>query len=83
VALLVFGPRRLPEIARRAGRFLRRASDAAAEMKAGLESEYEDTLRPLADVRREMRTTLQDLATDPDRPPAAGPQSSPDEDEAR
>jgi sec-independent protein translocase protein TatB len=64
VALLVFGPRRLPEIARKAGSLLRQARDAVAELKSGLESEYDETLQPLQDLRRQMGSTLDD----PDEP---------------
>ncbi len=61
VALLVFGPRRLPEIARQAGRILRQVRDAAGELRSGLEAEYEDTLRPLGEIRRQMSVTVDDL----------------------
>jgi sec-independent protein translocase protein TatB len=80
VALLVFGPRRLPEIARRAGRILRQVRDAAAEMKSGLESEYEDSLAPLADVRREMSATVADFEESPTQsPPEQPPGTAADE----
>ena len=67
VALLVFGPRRLPEIARKAGKMLRDARDAAGELKAGIESEYGETLQPL----REARDDVRDVLRDADRPPQA------------
>jgi sec-independent protein translocase protein TatB len=75
VALLVFGPRRLPEIARRAGNLLRQAREAAAELKAGLEAEYDETLRPLEDLRRQIGSTLDDPppADRPDEPPRERP----------
>ncbi len=65
VALLVFGPRRLPEMARQAGRLLRQMRSAANELKEGLEAEYGDTLTTLSDVRREMATTVDPGPTDP------------------
>jgi Tat protein translocase TatB subunit len=61
IALVVFGPRRLPEIARKAGSIFRQVRDAAAEMRTGIEAEYEEDLRPLSDVRRQMSATLADL----------------------
>jgi sec-independent protein translocase protein TatB len=73
VALLVFGPRRLPEIARKAGSLLRQAREAAAELKSGLEAEYDDTLQPLQDLRREIGSTLDDP------PPAERPEGPPRE----
>ena len=78
VALLVFGPRRLPEMARQAGRILRQMRDAANELKQGLEAEYEDTLTTLADVRREMSTTF-DADTGEPPEPATGGDADPDE----
>lgn len=65
VALLVFGPRRLPEIARKAGRMLRDARDAAGELRRGLETEYRDAVEPLRETRDEIR----DAAAGADRPP--------------
>jgi Tat protein translocase TatB subunit len=58
VALIVFGPKRLPEISRKAGKVLRELKDTAGELKAGLEAEYDDSLAELGEVRREMRSTL-------------------------
>jgi len=68
VALVVFGPRRLPEIARKAGSVWRQLRDAAAEMKAGIEAEYEDALQPLDEVRRQMGATMPDLESGPTSP---------------
>lgn len=67
VALVVFGPKRLPEIARKAGRALRELRSATAELKAGIEAEYEDALGPLDEARREVRTALDEI--DPRRTP--------------
>jgi len=58
VALIVFGPKRLPEISRKAGKVLRELKETAGELKAGLEAEYDDSAGALGDVRREMRSTL-------------------------
>jgi len=58
VALIVFGPKRLPEISRKAGKVLRELKETAGELKAGLEAEYDDSTGSLDEVRREMRSTL-------------------------
>jgi Tat protein translocase TatB subunit len=58
VALIVFGPKRLPEISRKAGKVLRELKETASELKAGLEAEYDDSFSALGDVRREMNSTL-------------------------
>ena len=76
VALIVFGPKRLPEIARRAGSVLRELRGAAQELKAGIEAEYEETLGPLDEARREVRSALDEV--DPRREAHPAPTSSPD-----
>jgi Tat protein translocase TatB subunit len=60
VALVVFGPRRLPEIARKAGGLVRELRSAADELRTGIEAEYEETLGPLDEARRAVRTALDD-----------------------
>ncbi|HSG78478.1 MAG TPA: twin-arginine translocase TatA/TatE family subunit [Acidimicrobiia bacterium] len=62
VALLVFGPRRLPEIARKAGRLARDLRKAAADLRSDIEREYGDSLKPLEDARRELRTARDDIS---------------------
>jgi sec-independent protein translocase protein TatB len=64
VALLVFGPKRLPEIARKAGKLLSEIRGAASDLKSGLEAEYEDTLEPLKDVRDTMRDAISGVERD-------------------
>ncbi|OFW66726.1 MAG: hypothetical protein A2Z12_08945 [Actinobacteria bacterium RBG_16_68_21] len=58
VALIVFGPKRLPEISRKAGKVLRELKETAGELKAGLEAELDASTGSLDEVRREMRSTL-------------------------
>jgi TatA/E family protein of Tat protein translocase len=70
IALIVFGPKRLPEIARKAGAALRELRSAAQELKSGIEAEYEETLQPLDEARRAIRSAL-DETQDPG--PRAGP----------
>jgi Tat protein translocase TatB subunit len=70
VALVVFGPKRLPEIARRAGSVIRDLRETASELRHEIEQEYEETAASLTEVRRAMGSTL-----DPDdkRPEGTGP----------
>lgn len=91
IALVVFGPKRLPEIARKAGRVLREVRSAAADLRAGIESEYGEALRPLDEAGREVRTVLGDLSAPPrtaaTRPAESGSRSedalaAPDDDPA-
>lgn len=65
VALVVFGPQRLPEIARRAGRIIRDVRKAAADFRSAIESEYGETLEPLDRARRQLSSGL-DPAPPPD-----------------
>lgn len=58
VALIVFGPQRLPEIARKIGKLGREVMSAANELKAGLERELDGSRDTLDDVRRRLGSTL-------------------------
>lgn len=55
VILIVFGPNRLPEIARKAGALAARARSAIDSLKTELNSEYGDALGPLREARDELR----------------------------
>ena len=71
VALLVFGPRRLPEIARRAGKVLRDLREATSELRTSVEAEYREIVEPLRDVRDTMQQAIT-AADEPDRSAPAG-----------
>ena len=59
VALVVFGPKRLPEITRKAGRALSELKSTAQELRDGIERELDES--DLGQVRRELGSTLADL----------------------
>ncbi|NQV06033.1 twin-arginine translocase TatA/TatE family subunit [bacterium] len=61
IGLLVFGPRRLPEIAKRAGKVIAELRSTASTLKTDLEREYGDTLDPLTEARREMEAAIGDV----------------------
>jgi sec-independent protein translocase protein TatB len=61
IVLIVFGPNRLPELARRAGAMVTKLREASREIRAELRDEYKDTLEPLEDVRRDLRAAKADL----------------------
>lgn len=75
VALLVFGPDRLPELAQQAGRFIARfreeTSRSVAELKKA--AEIEDLDRELRSMREELRGVGKELASGP---PARGAEPS-------
>ncbi len=65
VALVVFGPERLPELARRLGGWTRELRMAAREMRAGLEAEVGDLHKVKDDLSapvQEVRASLKDAA---------------------
>ena len=61
VALIVFGPRRLPEIARRAGDLMAKARTATKELTDSIDAEYEGATAPLADLQDEYTATKDQL----------------------
>ena len=64
VALLVFGPQRLPEISRKVGKIGREVLAAANELKTGLEQELDESKDVLDDVRRQLGSTLDEPSDD-------------------
>lgn len=76
VALVVFGPERLPELARRTGDWVRELRGAAREMREGLEAEIaevqkakSDLTDPIAEVKRAVRDTARLAAENDPRGP--------------
>jgi sec-independent protein translocase protein TatB len=65
VILVVFGPRRLPTLARKLGRIVRDLRGYAAELRAGIEAEI-DATDPDTDLGRARRH-------DREQPPAGEP----------
>jgi sec-independent protein translocase protein TatB len=64
VALIVFGPERLPEMARKASGYVREMREAAREMREGLEAEIAEVSKakseltdPVAEVKKAVRET--------------------------
>lgn len=55
VALLVFGPTRLPELARKVGGWMQEFRSAATELRRGLESEVRELHQPLQELKDELR----------------------------
>ena len=54
VALIVFGPRRLPELARRAGQMISYLRSAAAEIKSEVEGELGDVTAPFREAATDL-----------------------------
>lgn len=61
VALIVFGPKRLPELARKAGEMLAKTRDATKSVTSALDSEYDGITAPLQDLKNEYDSTVKGL----------------------
>lgn len=61
IILIVFGPHRLPELARRAGALVGKLRDAAGTVRQELTEGTEELVRPLADIERDLRAAKEDL----------------------
>src|SRR6185503_19165500 len=74
VALLVFGPKKLPELGKSLGKGIREFRKATNELKSTWEDQVRDIEAPLSDVKRDLNAMGQDLKTDLykhlDEPPA-------------
>ena len=61
VALIVFGPKRLPELARKAGELLAKTRAATKSVTSALDSEYDGITAPLQDLKTEYDTTVKGI----------------------
>lgn len=61
VILIVFGPRRLPELARRAGELVAKTRDATRSVTQTLEREYGDQAQPFRDLKGHVDGVRDDL----------------------
>jgi sec-independent protein translocase protein TatB len=61
VILIVFGPQRLPEMAKKAGQLVRKARSMASDLRKELEGEFGDVTQPLKEVRDELKGVSQDM----------------------
>ena len=61
IALIVFGPQRLPELARKAGSYIREIRKAATELTAGLDREVQELQQPLKDIKQDLTKPMSEL----------------------
>lgn len=61
VALIVFGPHRLPEITRKAGEWLGKAREMTRSVTDTLDAEYGDITKPIKDLKGEYDATMGDV----------------------
>ncbi|HEX9856689.1 MAG TPA: twin-arginine translocase TatA/TatE family subunit [Acidimicrobiia bacterium] len=61
IILIVFGPNRLPELARRAGQFVAMARKAIQSLRDEIDTDYQEIAGPVRDVREELREVRREL----------------------
>lgn len=61
VILIVFGPQRLPEMARKTGNLIRKVRTMATDLRHEFEGEFQDVAQPLKDVTNELKGVREDM----------------------
>ena len=61
VILVIFGPNRLPEFARKLGELMAQARRATSQFSKDISSEWGDAVEPLMDVKKDFDGVKQDL----------------------
>ena len=61
IALLVFGPKKLPELGKSLGKGIREFKKATEELKANWEDHVKDIAEPINDAKREIHSMGQNL----------------------
>jgi sec-independent protein translocase protein TatA len=64
VALLVFGPKKLPELGKSLGKGIREFKKATEELKSSWEDQVKDITTPLNEVKRDIHSMGQDVTSD-------------------
>jgi sec-independent protein translocase protein TatA len=64
VALLVFGPKKLPELGKSLGKGIREFRKATEELKSTWDEQVRDIQAPLHDVKKDLNEMGQDLKSD-------------------
>ncbi|MCJ7780361.1 MAG: twin-arginine translocase TatA/TatE family subunit [Acidimicrobiia bacterium] len=61
VAMIVFGPERLPEIARKAGELLAKAREMSRAVTDTIDAEYGDIAAPIKELKGEYDATMSEM----------------------
>jgi sec-independent protein translocase protein TatA len=64
VALLVFGPKKLPELGKSLGKGIREFKKATDELKSNWDEQVKDIKSPLNDVKNDIHNVGQELKSD-------------------
>ncbi len=87
IAILIFGPERVPEFFHRAGKLIRGLQDTADDVWTSLQTELNEVTEPLreaeSDIKKLGGQIVSDLsgAPDPDEKPGERPDEKPDEED--
>ncbi len=54
IALIIFGPKRLGEMARQAGRLTGELRRSADELRSGIQTELDEVVKPVSDLRTDL-----------------------------
>lgn len=65
IALLVFGPKKLPELGKSLGKGLREFKRATNDIKSSWEEQVRDTEKDIAETTKELKDLDKDLQKDP------------------
>ena len=60
-ALIVFGPKRLPEIARKASELLTKTREATQSVTSALDKEFDGVTAPLQSLKDEYQSTMKEI----------------------
>ena len=63
IVLIVFGPDRLPDLARKAGKFVARARAMIRDTEAELRSQYGDSFEAIDEARKEIGAARRDITS--------------------
>ena len=77
VALLVLGPKRLPELARTVGKGLRELRRASGDLRSAIEEPLEEVRKPLEDIRSELVDTVHGFEQEVEREAAGDAEERP------
>src|SRR5438876_7282362 len=77
VALLVFGPKKLPELGKSLGKGIREFKKATEELKSSWEDQVKDISTPLNEVKRDIHNMGQDMKSDFYKSLETAPETSP------
>ncbi len=64
IALLVFGPKKLPELGKSLGKGIREFKKATEELKSSWEDQVKDIATPLNEVKNDIHNMGQDMKSD-------------------